>query len=107
MVIKSSSSTLTAIVVTDVSIKNNTVIFILHMHTYNHPITKTIHHAIYITSSEAKLFAIRCGINQASNQDSISKIIVITDPIYIAKKIFNLLLHPFQIHSVAILTKLC
>ena len=107
MVIESSSSPSTAIVVTDASIKNNTATSISHIHTYNHPITKTIHHAIHITSSEAEIFAIRCGINQASNQDGISKIIVITDSIHMAKKIFNPSLHPLQIHSVAILTELC
>ena len=107
MVIKSSGSPSTAIVVIDISIKNNTATSISYMHTHNYPITKTIHHAVYVTSSEAKLFAIRCGINQASNQDGISKIIIITDSIHVAKKIFNLSSHPLQIYSVAILTKLC
>ena len=77
------------------------------MHTHNYPITKTIHHAVYVTSFEAKLFTIRCGINQALNQDGISKIIIITDSIHVAKKIFDLSSHPLQIYSVAILTKLC
>ena len=107
MVIKSSGSPSTAIVVIDMSIKNNTATSISYMHTHNYPITKTIHHAVYVTSSEAKLFTIRCGINQASNQDGISKIIIITDSIHVAKKIFNLSSHPLQIYSVAILTKLC
>jgi len=76
------------------------------MHTYNNPITKTIYHIIYVTSTKAELFAIRCSINQASNHNGISKIIVITNSIHAAKKIFNLSLHPFQVHSVAILTEL-
>jgi len=68
MVIKSSNSPSTAIVVTDANIKNNIAtsilhISILHMHTYNNPITKTIHHTVHITSTEAGLFAIRCSIN--------------------------------------------
>ena len=76
------------------------------MHTYNNPITKTIYHIIYVTSTKAELFAIRCSINQASNHNGISKIIVITNSIHAAKKIFNLSLHPFQVHSVAIFTEL-
>jgi len=54
-----------------------------------------------------ELFTIRCGINQASNQEDISKTIIVTDSIHIAKKIFDLLLHPYQIHAVAILNELC
>jgi len=53
-----------------------------------------------------KLFAIRCGINQASNQDGISKIIIITDFIHMAKKIFDSSLHLFQVHLVVILAEL-
>jgi len=63
MVIESSSFLSTAIVVIDASIKNNTATFISHIHIHNHSITKTIHHAVHVTSSEAELFTIRCGIN--------------------------------------------
>ena len=76
------------------------------MHTYNNPITKTIHHVVHVTSTEAELFVIRCSINQASNCDSISKIIIITDSIYVAKKIFDSSLYPFQVHSVTTLSEL-
>ena len=106
MVIKSSSSPSTAIVVTDASIKNNTATSILYTYIHNHPIAKTIHHTIHIMSSEAELFTIRYGINQALNWDDISKIIVITDSIHMAKKIFDPSSHPFQIHSVVILAEL-
>jgi len=107
MVIESSNSPSTAIIITDASIKNDIATFISHMHTFNSPLIKTLHHAVFVTSTEAELFAIRCGINQASNQEDISKIIVITDSIHIAKKIFDLLLYLYQIHVVAILNKLC
>jgi len=106
MVIESSNSPSTAIIVTDASVKNDIVIFISHMHTYNNPITKTLHCVVHITSTKAELFAIRCDINQASNCNDISKIIVITDSIHVAKKIFNPSLHPFQAHFVAILSEL-
>jgi len=41
---------------------------------------------INIMSIEAKLFAIRCGINQTTNSSGISKIIIITNSIHAAKK---------------------
>ena len=107
MVIKSSLLYFTAIVTTDVSIKNDIAMSILYMHIVNHPLIKTCHHTTFITSLEAELFTIRCSINQALSKVSISKIIVITDSIHIAKKIFNLSLHSLQIHAVAILEELC
>ena len=106
IVIELSTSPSTVIVVTDTSIKNDITTSILHMHTYNNPITKTIHHVVHVTSTEAELFVIRCSINQASNCDSISKIIIVTDSIYVAKKIFDSSLHPFQVHSVTTLSEL-
>ena len=53
-----------------------------------------------------ELFAIRCGINQACSLNNVSKIIVVTDSIHVAKKIFDPGSHPFQIHSAAILNNL-
>ena len=65
-----------------------------------------IHHSTFVTSTEAELFAIRCSINQATSIDNISKIIIITDSIYVARKIFNHSSHPYQIHAAAILEEL-
>jgi len=106
MVIESISSSSTTIVVTDASIKNNVAISILHMHIHDRFIAKTVHHVVHITSTEAELFTIRCSINQASNHNNISKIIIITNSIYAAKRIFDLSSHPFQVHSVVILAEL-
>ena len=50
-------------VISDTSIRNNIATFILHIHSYNRPIIKIIHHTVNITSTKAKLFAIRYGIN--------------------------------------------
>ena len=50
------------------------------------------------TSTEAELFAIRYSINQAVCLPIISRIIIITNSIYAAKRIFDSLLYPFQIH---------
>jgi len=47
------------------SIKNNVVTLIAHIYSYNLPVIKMIHYATNIISTEAELFAIRCGINQA------------------------------------------
>ena len=107
MVLESSSSPSTAIIVTDASIKNNITTSILHMHIANYPIIKMLHHVAFITTTEAKLFMIRCSINQACTKENVFKIIIVTDSIHVAKKIFNTLSHPYQGHTVAILSKLC
>jgi len=96
-----------AIIAIDASIKNNIAISISYIHISNQPLVKTIHHAAFVTSLEAKLFTIRYGINQALSKKNVSKIIVITDSIHVAKNIFDTLSHPLQIHAVAILEKLC
>ena len=107
MVIEPSNFLFIAIVITDASIKNNIATSILHTHTFNSLLIKTLHHTVFVTSTEAELFAIRYSINQASNWEDISKIIVITDSIHRAKKIFDPSLYPYQIHVVVILNKLC
>ena len=106
MVLQVSSSPHTALVVTDASIKNDIAISISHIHLTNSPLTKYVHHALFVTSTEAELFAIRCGINQACSKDNVLKIIVITDSIHATKKIFDSNSHPYQLHSIAILCEL-
>ena len=56
---------------------------------------------------EAELFAIRYGINQAYIKENMSKIIVVTDSIYVTKKIFDSKSHLYQSHTTVILSKLC
>ena len=94
------------IVVSDVSIKNHVATSILHIHSYNEPVVKTLHRAINITTTEAKLFIIQCEINQTVNNQDINYVVVITDSIHATKKIFNSSVHPYQIHSAAISQKL-
>ena len=106
MVIELFLSSSTAIVITDASIKNNIATSISHTHIPNSPLIKTLHHTVFVTSTEAELFAIRCGINQASIKEDIFKIIIITDSIHIAKEIFDPSSHPFQASAVAILSDL-
>jgi len=106
MVFQSSSSPSMAIIVTDASIKNDIATSILHVHLVNHPLTKTVHHTVFVTSTKAELFAIRCGINQACTKENVSKIVIVTDSIHATKKIFDSKSHPYQIYTTAILSKL-
>jgi len=107
MVFHCSSDPLSALVVTDASIKNDIATSISHIHSFNWPIVKTVHHASFVTSTEAELFAIRCSFNQACSIDNVSKIVIVTDSIHAAKRIFDCDSHPYQIHSAAILRELC
>jgi len=95
-----------ALVVTDASIKNNIATSISHIHSANQPLIKTVHHAAFVTSTEAELFAIRCGINQACIKENMSKIIIVTNSIHAMKKIFDSKSHPYQPHTTAILSEL-
>ena len=44
-----------AVIVSDVSIKNQVAISITHIHIHDKPVIKTFYHAINITSNEAEL----------------------------------------------------
>jgi len=57
---------------------------IAHIYIHDKPVIKTLHHAVNVTSTEAELFSIRCSINQATNIQGISKIVVITDSLHAA-----------------------
>ena len=107
MVLESSSSPSIAIITFDVSIKNNVTTSITHIHIFNNPLTKMIHHAVHVTSTEAELFAIRYSINQIIDSDNISKIIVVTNSIHTACKIFDLSVRLYQVQLIAILSDLC
>jgi len=89
LAIESSNSPSNALVVTDASVKNNVASSIVYIHVYNRPVIKTLHHVVNITNTEAEFFTIRCSINQAAHLQNISKIIVVTDSIHAAKKIFD------------------
>ena len=106
LAIESSNSPTNALIIMDTSIKNNVAISIAHIHVHNKLMVKTLHHAVNITSSKAKFFAIRCGIIQAICSHEISKIIIIMDSIHVAKKIFDLSLHMLQKQAILILKNL-
>ena len=94
------------IIISDASIKNHIAISILYVYSSNWPIIKIYHQDINVSTTEAKLFAIRCGINQTIGILYIKHIVVITDSLHAAKKIFNSSLYSYQIHSAAIACKL-
>ena len=107
LTLESSSSPSVTLIASDASIKNNIATSITYIHMVNKPLMKTIHHAVNVTSTEAELFAIRCSINQSIHFDNISKIIVITDSIYAAQRIFDSSSHPVQTMLATILSDLC
>ena len=72
------------------SIKNQIAISIAHVHSFRNSIIKTLHYIFNITTTEAKLFAIRYNINQAVQITSINHIVIITDSIHAVHKIFDL-----------------
>ena len=100
--LRASSNPFLSIVVSDVSIKNQVATSILHIHSFNKPIVKTLHRAINITTAKVELFTICCGINQAVANHNIKHIIVITNSLHIARRIFDSSTHLYQIHSTAI-----
>ena len=100
--IQASSDPQSVVVVSDASIKNQVATSISHIHSHNNPVIKTIHHVVKVTSIEAELFAIRCGIIQATHIPNINRIIVITDSIHTAKKIFDSSSHSYQLQSALI-----
>ena len=102
IVITSSSDLLLCIIVSNTSIKNYIATFILHIYSFNQPIVKICHQAINISTTEAEFFTIRCSINQAVGIPHIKQIIVITDSLHVAKRIFNLFPHLYQLQSAAI-----
>jgi len=106
IVFRASSNPSFSIVISDASINNHVAMSILYIHSYNRPVIKTIHKAVNVTTTEAKLFAIWCGINQAVGITNINHIVVIMDSLHTAKRIFDSLLHPYQIYSAAIFHEL-
>ena len=63
LILQASADSKLAVVVSDTSIKNQVATSITYIHVHNNPVVKTLHHTTNITSTEAKLFAIRYGLN--------------------------------------------
>ena len=65
MTIISSLSSHTALVVSDASIKHDIATLVSHIHMQDKPLIKIAHYTVFVTSTEAELFTIRYGFNQA------------------------------------------
>ena len=85
----------TAIIISDVSIKNNVTASMLYVYSGQNILAKTIYHAVNVTSTKAELFTIRCGINQAAHFQDVHYIIVITDTIHSVRQIFDSSSHSY------------
>jgi len=89
----------TIVVISDISVKNSVTTSISHVHYGSIIQAKTIHYAINVTSTEAELFAVRCSINQVHD---VIHIIIITNAIHLARRIFDSSLHSYQLQSITI-----
>ena len=78
------------LIISDTSIKNNIATLVSYIHRDQEIIAKFVHYIMNVTSIEAKLFTIRCGINYAIHLQDITCIIIITDAILDTKHIFNM-----------------
>ena len=102
IVLRASSNPTSTIIVSDASIKNHIATLISHIYSFNKPVVKTIHRAINVTTTEAELFTIWCGINQAVTNFNTNHIVVITDSLHTTRRIFDFSVYPYQIHSATI-----
>ena len=75
---------------------------IAYIHAYSSPVIETIYHVVNIISTETELFTIRCSINQATHLLNTRRIVIISDFIYMAKRIKDSSSYLYQIHLAAI-----
>ena len=100
--LRASSNPSSTIIVSNASIKNHVATSISHIHSYNKPVVKTMHRVINVTTTEAKLFVIHCGINQAVANSDINHLVIITSSLHATKRIFDSSVYPYQIYSATI-----
>ena len=93
IVLTTSSDLSAIIIISGTSIKNNIATSITYVHLFSNFLKKTLHHAINIIITDVELFAIRCGINQAIQIPGILYMVIITNALHVAQKIFDLSLH--------------
>jgi len=83
----------TIFIIADASIKNNVATWAFYIQKSHNIIKKSVHHIANVNFTEAELFAIRCGINQAIKIYDTLKIIIITGAIPATKQIFDTSVH--------------
>ena len=86
---KHTFDTYTAVVIADVSIKNNTVTAVSHTLSKYRDIIRIVHHVFNVMTTEAELFTMKSSINQVCQISDVKKVHVITNSIYTAKYIFD------------------
>ena len=92
----------TIIIVTDTSTKRGIyAVSVAHGWQNKSLVFNLEYTALNVTSSEAEIFAIRCGINKATTLEEINQIIVIMDSIQCAQKLFDTSNHSLQGHTIA------
>ena len=94
------------VVIFNTKVKNNVTTLISHIYCHSNEVKKTIYHTVNITSTKAKLFAIRYEINQAIHIPDVSHIIIITNTIHSALCIFDSIVNSYQQQSIAIVKNL-
>ena len=103
ILLSSTSQPNTIIVITDASVrKGHYAISIAHGWQSRRLVFNSEYAAVNVTPAEAETFALRDGIGQATSLEGIDKIVVITDSISCAQKLFDMSNHPKQGHTIAI-----
>ena len=83
------------LIISDTSVKNNIVTSVSHIRREYEIVMKTIHYVMNVMSTETKLFVMRCSIGQVSQIQDITCIIIVTDTILAAKRIFDISFYPY------------
>ena len=96
IIFKASSNSFSSIIVSNASIKNYVVMLISYIYLHNKPIIKIIYKVVNVITTKAELFTIRCGINQVIGITNVNYIVIITDSLHTAKRIFNFLPYLYQ-----------
>ena len=92
----SSNSPDTMFIISNASVKNNIITFISYVQRECNIITKTVYHTMNISTTKAKLFTIRYDVSQVSKMQNITWIIIVTNTIPAAKRIFDTSYHSYQ-----------
>ena len=82
--------------------KNNIATSVLHIRRQHEIIKKTVYHIMNVMFTKAEIFAIRCSISQASQIQDVTYIIIITNAILAAKRIFDTSLYLYQLNFIVI-----
>ena len=80
-------------IIVNINIINNVTTSVSYIQREQDIITKIVYHITNVNFIKAKLFAIKYGINYTMQLQDISHIIIVTDIIFTAKQIFNILTH--------------